>query len=299
MNIALNENVQHIPVLRDEVLRFFDPTPGEHYIDATLGLGGHTREILKRNAPNGKVLGIERDAQIAKHVPTDPRLRVAVGSYVNMEEYATAHAVLPVSGILFDLGINSLHVDDVTRGFSFQETAPLDMRFDTSEDITAATLINEMSEDDLLTIFRVYGEERFARPIARAIVQTRKTAPIHTTEELVAIIRKATPVWYARQKRHPATKVFQALRIAVNDELQHVEAGIQNACALVRPGGRVLVISFHSLEHRLVKRIFKQLTAEDKGELVVKSVIKPTKEEINHNPRARSAQLRIWEKHEE
>jgi len=286
----------HIPVMKDEVLRGLRPKTNEDFIDATLGLAGHAREILEQTGPNGKVLGIERDPEIIRHIESHPRLLVTRGSYIEMERFAEEAGIKEVSGILFDLGINSLHVDDASRGFSFLQSSPLDMRFSPDNEITAATIVNQMGEDELISILRVYGEEQYARRIAGAIVEARKIEKIETTDDLVAIIKKSTPVAYQRGRRHPATKTFQALRLTVNDELKHVEEGIRAACDLVKSGGRVVVISFHSLEHRITKRIFKEYTAQDLGFLPIKSVVKPGREEVITNPRARSAQIRIWEK---
>lgn len=282
--------------MKAEVLRGLQPKPNEDFIDATLGLGGHARLILEQTEPNGKVLGIERDPAIISQITKHPRLLVTRGSYIEMERLAEEAGMEEISGVLFDLGINSLHVDTGERGFSFLQSAPLDMRFSPDNEITAATIVNNMGEEELITILRVYGEEQYARRIARGIVEARGEKEIETTDELVAIIKKATPAIYHRRRTHPATKTFQALRITVNDELQHAEKGIRAACDIVQSGGRVVVISFHSLEHRLTKRIFKEYSANGIGHMPIKSALKATRDEIIINPRARSAQIRIWEK---
>jgi len=320
-----NMKINHLPVLLNEVLKFLNPKPNENFIDCTLGGGGHAVEILKRTSPTGKLLGIDLDRhalEIAKlkieneKLDTN-RLITVCGNFKDLKKIALENNFLNVSGILFDLGLSSLEIADPRKGFSFQIDAPLDMRYG-EEGITAAHIVNEWPEERLIKILRDYGEEKFARQIAKKICQTRKTKSIKTTFDLVDVVRKAVPP-KARSKRiHFATKTFQALRIAVNDELNNLKIALPQAVELLRSpvkageqGGRLAVISFHSLEDRIVKQFFKRestdclcpkefLTCQcgHKASLkiITRKPIIPTEEEIKINPRSRSAKLRVAEK---
>jgi 16S rRNA (cytosine1402-N4)-methyltransferase len=294
----MKENeIVHVPVLLDEVLGSLDPKPDEDYVDGTVGQGGHSEAILKRTAPKGRILAIDRDARnlsAAKGRLAGFGNRVAFvrGSFADVAQAARENGFVgPVSGGLLDLGFSSAHISDASRGFSFAP-GPLDMRYDVTQDLTAAKLVNEGEEEELARVLRVLGEEPNARKIAKAIIDARRAAPIATTDQLADIVSAVVP---RRGKIHPATKTFQALRIAVNDELGEVERALPAFIGLLKPGGRLAVISFHSLEDRLVKRFFKQEESTS-IRLITKKPIVPSEEEVRRNPRARSAKLRVVEK---
>jgi 16S rRNA (cytosine1402-N4)-methyltransferase len=288
---------EHTPAMLEEVLRFLNPKPREHFIDGTVGLGGHAKELVARVLPGGRLLAIDRDADnlaIAKERLAQHAAHVVFvrDSYANLAKHAYDHGFSDARGVLLDLGFSSVHVDDPSRGFSFQAAGPLDMRYDRTQELTAMTIVNGWTKEELARIFRAYGQERFAMKIADAIVRARRRERIVTTLQLVEVITSVAP---RRGKMHPATRVFQALRIAVNDELGELERALPQAVEVLGDGGRLAVISFQSLEDRIVKRFFKQ---HDGRELKVltKHVIVPTDDEIKRNPRARSAKLRVAEK---
>ncbi len=280
--------MQHIPVLAQEVMGALTPASGGRYLDATLGAGGHASMILQLSSPDGQLVGFDRDARnlaIAKeHLGAyGDRVRFIQDSYANMSAYDLPE----MDGILFDLGYSSMHVDQAERGFSFQEDGPLDMRYDLGQMLTAEMIVNEYTRDDLSELIYKYGEEPFSRQIAKAIVEQRKRARIRTTLDLAKVIET---VVRRVGKHHPATKTFQALRIVVNDEFGHMERGLSNAVNQLKIGGVIAVISFHSLEDRIVKQFFK---TETRLELMSKKAIQPTWREKQHNKRSRSAKLRI------
>jgi len=288
----------HIPVLQKEVLEFLSPKADENFIDATIGGGGHAFEILKHTAPNGKLLGI--DVNLAaiedlkekiKNEEIKNRLILICGNFSNLQNIVRDFNFNSVRGVLADLGFSSGEIETSGRGFSFLRDEPLDMRYGIGE-LTAEKIINNWSDQDLTKIFREYGEERFADKIAAAIVRDRKTKRIETTFELVRIIRQSTPYFYHRRRLHPATKVFQALRIAVNDELNNLNKFLPQVLDVLVSGGRLAIISFHSLEDRIVKNFLKEKKREGLIEILTKKVTRPRHEEIAQNPRARSAKLR-------
>lgn len=304
---------EHIPVLLDEVLDLLQPRPGGLYIDGTVGAGGHAAGILEVSAPDGRLLAFDRDREALAFAQerlqrfTD-RVTFVHASYAAMGELAPVHGFAPVDGILLDLGLSSRQLEDGARGFSFMREGPLDMRFDTTAGQTAADLVNSLPAETLADIFWEYGEERHSRRYARAIVEAR---PIQTTTELANLIEREAPGYLQRKRIHPATQVFQALRIAVNRELEALETGLEAAISLLRPGGRVAVISFHSLEDRFVKNYFRDLTkecicpprqpictcdVEPLVTLITRKTVMPDEEEIEENPRSRSARLRVAEK---
>jgi 16S rRNA (cytosine1402-N4)-methyltransferase len=295
LNVSTFERVyvtvmQHIPVLAAEVIEGLQLQPGQTIIDGTLGLGGHTAMILDRIAPNGTVIGIDRDArnlELAKQqlAVFGERVRYVHSSFSAMDTLD-----VQVDGVLLDLGFSSVHVDDASRGFSFQNDGPLDMRYDTTGELTAEVIVNGWSKDDLANLLRRLGEEPAAHRIAKAIFDARRAQRIATTAQLAEIIGAVIP---RRGKTHPATKTFQALRLAVNDELGEVEKGLTAAAKVLKPGGRLAVITFHSLEDRLVKHWLK---ASDSFEVIGKKPIVPGREEIVSNPRSRSAKLRLAHK---
>jgi 16S rRNA (cytosine1402-N4)-methyltransferase len=308
----------HIPVLAEEVMSMLAPASGSLQIDATLGGGGHTERILEATDPDGRLLGLDADGAAIARVAG--RLRPRFGDRLvlrqaNFRELATvapAAGFGQVDGALFDLGLSSYQLADTERGFGFRAGGPLDMRFDTSRGVPAAELLATLDTDELTALFRRYGEEPRAARIARAIVEARRTAPVATAEELAALVGSVVPPNPRQPSRtHPATRVFQALRIAVNQELEALEAGLAAALDLLRPGGRLVVLSYHSLEDRIVKRF---IAAERRGcvcppelpvcvcgrdprlRVLTRRSVTPTTAEIVANPRARSARLRAAER---
>lgn len=280
----------HVPVLPKEVQKYLSPQPNENFIDCTVGGGGHTAEILKNIAPRGKVLGIDWTQETLKTLPKNPNLILVNDNFANLAEIVKKEKFNKVKGILFDLGMSSWHLENSGRGFSFQKREPLDMRYGLQNQLTAEKIINFWSKFDIERILKDWGEEEFAEEISRQIVEERKQKPIETTGQLVEVIQRAVPKSYLHGRLHFATKTFQALRIAVNDELQNIAKALPQALQVLEPGGRLAVISFHSLEDRIVKEFFKN------NALVLspltKKPITPTFEEIKINPRARSARLR-------
>jgi 16S rRNA (cytosine1402-N4)-methyltransferase len=287
--------MRHIPVLLDEVLQFLDPKPGGRFIDATVGAGGHTRAILDRAAPDGRVLAIDQDESALASTETaleayGSRVVFVHSSFREVRSIAEAHGFLDCDGVLADLGISSMMVDDPSRGFSFMREGPIDMRMDRSQALTAAEVVNRYSEKEIADIIYTYGEERRSRPIARSIVHSR---PLHRTTDLVRAIERVSGA-PRRGQIHPATRTFQGLRIYVNDELKTLEAFLDSSMGLVRPGGRVVVIAFHSLEDRIVKQKFRASVVA--GRALTKKVVTAIDEEVRRNVRARSAKLRAWER---
>jgi len=301
----------HVPVLYQEIIHALQSHAGGRYVDCTVGAGGHARGILEACAPDGQLLGLDVDPQaltIARRnlAPYEGRLHLAQASYTTLSAQLQRLGWNEVDGIVLDLGASSMQFDTVERGFSFQHDAPLDMRFGPGTPQTAADIVNNYSERELADLVYEFGEDRDARRIAKAIVKAR---PLQTTRELVAVIEAVSP--RRGDRVHPATRTFQALRIAVNDELASVKAVLPQAVASLRVGGRVAVISFHSLEDRIVKEFFREQGKELKNppyeriyemerNAILKEVnrkpILPSEEETKNNPRARSAKLRIAEK---
>ncbi len=276
----------HIPVLAAEVLQALDLQPGQTVIDGTLGLGGHAALMLRATGPLGQLLGFDRDArnlQTAKENLAEFGDRV---TYKHESFAGIANLTEPVDAILLDLGFSSVHVDDGSRGFSFQNDGPLDMRYDITQGIRAEDIVNGWSLEELATLFRTMGEDPQAKKIAHAILMARKQERITTTLQLAEIISAVVP---RHGRMHPATLVFQALRIAVNNELGEVEKCLAAATRILKPGGRLAVITFHSLEDRLIKQWLRDSTAFTP---LTKRPVTATREEILSNPRARSAKLR-------
>jgi 16S rRNA (cytosine1402-N4)-methyltransferase len=308
----------HIPVLAEEIMSMLAPARGSLQIDATLGGGGHTERILEATDPDGRLLGLDADGAAIARV--DGRLRPRFGdrlvlrqaNFRDLTDVAREAGFEQVDGALFDLGLSSYQLVDTDRGFGFRAGGPLDMRFDTGRGVPASELLASLDAAELTALFRRYGEEPKAGRIARAIVDARRVAPVATAEELAAIVERVLPPNPRQPRRtHPATRVFQALRIAVNEELDALGAGLAAALDLLRPGGRLVVLSYHSLEDRIVKRFF---AAERRGcvcppeipvcvcgrnprlRLLTRPSLTPTAEEIAANPRARSARLRAAER---
>jgi 16S rRNA (cytosine1402-N4)-methyltransferase len=306
----------HIPVLVREVLATLNPQPGQWFIDGTVGTGGHARAVLEATAPDGRLLGLDADPaalEVARHnlETYGERVHLVHANFADLAEVAHRYGFFPVHGILLDLGVSSLQLETAERGFSFQAEGPLDMRYDPRSSITAYTLINDLSEEELAEILYRFGEERRSRVIARAIKQAW---PVMTTTQLAEVVTRA--VGGRRGARlHPATRTFQALRIAVNNELEVLMRALDAAVSLLAPGGKLAVISFHSLEDRIVKEFFAReakdcicpstpypahCTCGHRATLrvITKKPIVAHPEEIKMNPRARSAKLRVAERKE-
>jgi 16S rRNA (cytosine1402-N4)-methyltransferase len=284
----------HKSVLLKEVIEYLNVERNKNYVDCTIGEGGHSIEILKRNSPEGKVLGIEIDSELYKKLSEKKleRLILVNDSFKNLKEIIEREKFKNIYGILFDLGISSWHIEKSGRGFSFLRDEPLIMRYDLKQKLTAEKIVNEWSEKEIERILREYGEEKFAKRISREIATARKVRPIKTTSQLVEVIKKAVPTFYQRKKIHFATKTFQALRIAVNNELENLKIALPQAIEVLEKGGRLVVISFHSLEDRIVKNFLKEKEKEGKIKILTKKPIQLSKEEIIKNPRSRSAKLR-------
>lgn len=285
----------HVPVLLAEVTEILQPRPGGCWLDATVGLGGHAEAILRASAPTGTLLGIDRDAEALalagqRLEPFGRRVVLLHGRYEQLADLVGAGRTF--DGILFDLGSSSLQLDTADRGFSFGREGPLDMRMDRSAGETAADLVDRLSERELADLIFRWGEERWSRRIARAVVGARRRSPIRTTTALAEVVARAIPRAAWPRHIHPATRTFQALRIAVNDELRGLGQALEEAAGLLCPGGRMAAISFHSLEDRIVKQSWRRLEAAGLVRSLTKRPITPGEAEAAANPRARSAKLR-------
>jgi 16S rRNA (cytosine1402-N4)-methyltransferase len=310
---------RHLPVMAGRAVELLRPRPGGVYVDATLGLGGHAERLLEASAPDGRVIGLDRDpAALAlaseRLAPASGRLLTVAASFADLAEVAADLGLHAVDGVLYDLGVSSLQLDEPERGFSYRVDAPLDMRMDSSGGITAAEVLAGYSRAELTRVFRTYGEERFASRIARFIEEARRRAPIRTTGQLVDLVKAAIPAAARRSGPHPARRVFQALRIEVNGELAALADSLPQAIDLLAPGGRLVVLSYHSLEDRIVKRT---LVAAAGGRqdafppglpvlpsggpgpsitILTRRPQTPGPDEVAANPRAESAKLRAAEK---
>lgn len=306
----------HVPVMSGEVIFYLAPKPGGVYVDGTVGGGGHSQQILDASRPDGIVIGFDRDEEAVgvatgRLAPYGGRFRLFNRNFAELENTLAELGIDCVDGLLLDLGVSSYQLDKAERGFSFLKDAPLDMRMDPSSSETAGHLVNDLSEKDLARLIRDYGEERWAVRIAKRIVEARKVAPLQTTLQLTDIIKGSIPRAKWEDRLHPATRTFQALRIAVNRELESLEKGLVDGIRLLRSGGRIAVISFHSLEDRIVKNTFREYA---RGCVCPKSTplcvcgrvpqvriltgkpVLPGNEEVLANPRSRSAKLRVAEK---
>jgi 16S rRNA (cytosine1402-N4)-methyltransferase len=290
--------LKHIPVMVEEVMTFLRCEPGRTYVDATLGGGGHASEILKRSTPDGVVIGIEWDEDAlaeARNVlmPFGDRVKIFRENFIHLPDFMRAESV---DGILLDLGLSSIQVEKEERGFSFKGEGPLDMRMDQRVNQTAADLINRLSLEELEYILFHYGEESWAKKIAKAIVQGREREPIRTTQTLRKVVYRAIPRRFHSRRIDPATKTFQALRIRVNDELENLRKILETGWKILKKGGRMCIISFHSLEDRMVKETFRTLEKEGEMRILTKKPVPSSEEERRRNPRSRSAKLRCAER---
>lgn len=306
----------HIPVLLHETLDALAVRPGGIYVDCTLGGAGHSVEILGRSGPDGILIGLDQDEQALKAAgerlaPFGERARLVKTNFEHIAAVVERLGIGPVDGVMMDIGVSSHQFDEGERGFSYHQDAPLDMRMDRDAPFTAADLVNEWDEGEIARIIWEYGEERWSRRIAQFIARARSQAPIQTTGQLVEIIKAAIPAGARREGGHPARRTFQAIRIAVNDELGVLERGLEGALQVLKPGGRLAVITFHSLEDRIVKQTFarwvKPCTCPPEipvcvcgkvplAEHVTRKPVKASAQELEQNPRARSATLRAIEK---
>ncbi len=293
----------HVPVLLEEVITYLLPYQDGIIVDATVGEGGHSKHILERVKPR-TLVAVDRDIEILsvarERLAGYENVVFIYGNYSKLPELLAKEGIERVDAVLMDLGISSYHLEDPERGFSFLEKGPLDMRLDrVGSSRTAYEILNEWSEKRLASIIKEYGEEPWAKRIARRIVEMRKERPLKTTEDLVRAVKSAIPRKYWPKRIHVATRTFQAIRIAVNEELDHLKEALKAIVNLLNPGGRLIVISFHSLEDRIVKHSFKNFEKKGWGSVLTKKPLVPTEEEVERNPRARSAKMRVFEKSHE
>ena len=291
----------HESVLLAEAVEWLKPGPRKVLVDGTLGCGGHAKRWLEFAVPDGQVVGFDRDPEAlleARRVLKDygDRAMILHDNYRNCAKHLAERRLHGTDAVLLDLGVSSLQLDEPSRGFSFRAAGPLDMRMDSSEGPTAEALVNEASEEELCEIFWKYGEERFARQIARRLVEARSKKRLSSTRDLEDVIFHAVPKASRFGRIHPATRCFQALRLVVNRELEALEAFLPEAAGLLKPGGRLVAITFHSLEDRLVKNAFRNFEKEKMGKVLTKKPVTPSEAELARNPRSRSAKLRAFER---
>lgn len=296
-------NDVHIPVLVEEICQWLNPLPERVYVDCTVGSGGTALKILEKSNFHAHILCLDRDSKAIayakkKLTSISSSVKIIHGNFSHIKIIVHDAGYEKVDGIVFDLGVSSLQLDQSDRGFSFSFNGPLDMRMNQSQGMTAAELVNFLPEKELADVIFAYGEERYSRRIAHAIVQARKRGFIHTTQALVDILAQALPLAYKKGRLHFATKTFQALRIRVNQELEVLEPALRDAVELLKDGGRVCVVAFHSLEDRIVKQTFRSMARGERPQisLLTKKPIIPSETERRLNPRARSAKLRVAER---
>ena len=307
---------KHISVLLDETIDGLDIKPDGIYVDGTLGGGGHSYEILKRLSPKGRLIGIDQDGEALKAAGErlkefENQITLVRSNYCEIDKVLKELNVEKVDGILLDIGVSSYKLDNLERGFSYKSDAPLDMRMDTRQELTAADVVNTYSENELFKIIKDYGEDKFAKNIAKHIVLARKEKPLETTKELSEVIKRAIPMKVQAKGGHPAKKTFQAIRIEVNQELTVLKESIDKMIDLLKPNGRICIITFHSLEDRIVKTKFREnenpctcppnfpvcvCGKKSKGKVITRKPIIPSEDEIEENKRAKSSKLRIFER---
>ena len=307
---------KHISVLLDETIDGLDIKPDGIYVDGTLGGGGHSYEILKRLSPKGRLIGIDQDGEALKAAGErlkefENQITLVRSNYCEIDKVLKELNVEKVDGILLDIGVSSYQLANLERGFSYKSDAPLDMRMDTRQELTAADVVNTYSENELFKIIKDYGEDKFAKNIAKHIVLARKEKPLETTKELSEVIKRAIPMKVQAKGGHPAKKTFQAIRIEVNQELTVLKESIDKMIDLLKPNGRICIITFHSLEDRIVKTKFREnenpctcppnfpvcvCGKKSKGKVITRKPIIPSEDEIEENKRAKSSKLRIFER---
>ena len=307
---------KHISVLLDETIDGLDIKPDGIYVDGTLGVGGHSYEILRRLSPKGRLIGIDQDGEALKAAGErlkefENQITLVRSNYCEIDKVLKELNVEKVDGILLDIGVSSYQLDNLERGFSYKSDAPLDMRMDTRQELTAADVVNTYSENELFKIIKDYGEDKFAKNIAKHIVLARKEKPLETTKELSEVIKRAIPMKVKAKGGHPAKKTFQAIRIEVNQELTVLKESIDKMIDLLKPNGRICIITFHSLEDRIVKTKFREnenpctcppnfpvcvCGKKSKGKVITRKPIIPSEDEIEENKRAKSSKLRIFER---
>lgn len=307
---------KHISVLLDETIDGLDIKPDGIYVDGTLGGGGHSYEILRRLSPKGRLIGIDQDGEALKAAGErlkkfENQITLVRSNYCEIDKVLKELNVEKVDGILLDIGVSSYQLDNLERGFSYKSDAPLDMRMDTRQELTAADVVNTYSENELFKIIKDYGEDKFAKNIAKHIVLARKEKPLETTKELSEVIKRAIPMKVQAKGGHPAKKTFQAIRIEVNQELTVLKESIDKMIDLIKPNGRICIITFHSLEDRIVKTKFREnenpctcppnfpvcvCGKKSKGKVITRKPIIPSEDEIEENKRAKSSKLRIFER---
>ncbi len=285
----------HQPVLRKETIEYLDPKSGQNFVDCTLGEGGHTEAILEKIRPDGKVMAIDLDKRNVERLEEKEGLIAVWGNFANLKEIVLKNNFNNIKGILIDLGVSMWHIKESGKGFTFLKDELLDMRYSANNPITAWQIINRYSLDRLEEIFKDYGEEKFAKRIAKEIIEKREKNKITTTFELSEIIRQGIPS-SAKQRINPATRIFQALRIEVNEELDNLKKVLPSALEVLDKKGRLAVISFHSLEDRIIKNYFKEKEKEGFIKIITKKPITPSQKEIKNNIASRSAKLRVAEK---
>jgi len=291
----------HLPVLLQEVMECLKLASGDVVLDATLGGGGHAAQCLEKIGPRGKLIAVDRDPEAIKNAKKrlsefKSRIVWVNDNFRHVGDILRIAGVDKVNGAIFDLGVSSSQIDEAERGFSFLKDGPLDMRFSDSQDMSACGVVNNFSKDELAEIIREYGEERHAGLVAGGIVRARAKKRIETTKELTSVILAAVGRKYRKVRLHPAARTFQALRIYVNDELDSARVGVHEAIGSLAAGARICVISFHSLEDRIIKNLFKDAAREEKIKIITKKPIIPGRDEIRTNSRARSAKLRCAER---
>lgn len=296
-------NKYHMPVMLGEIMRYLDPRPGETIVDATVGTAGHSLEIARQIVPLGRLIAIDRDRQslsVASERLSSSGINCEFvhANFMELDAVLSGLGVSRIDGIVFDLGISSFQLEDAQRGFSFQSRGPLDMRLDTDSYISAYDLVNNLNEEELSTLLWNFGEERWHNRIARLIVQERDKEPITTTAQLANIVVRSVPVRYRHRhyKIHPATRTFQAVRIAVNRELEILDTAVNKAIAILNKKARICVISFHSLEDRVIKFAFRKAESEGLINIITPKPLTPREQEVQGNPASRSSKLRVAER---
>jgi len=301
LQAVMKENAAHTPVLVEEIMTYLNPVSGDAILDCTLGLGGHASHIMQYIGADGRLIGLDRDQAASAQARTRledflGRLDIVHTDYADLDQALKQLGIDGVDGILIDAGVSSMQLDTAERGFSFREDGPLDMRMDQTAPIRAYDLVNTLSEYELAHIIREYGEDRWHKKIARHIVEARALEPIYTTRQLADVVANAIPKRFHEKRIHPATRTFQGLRIAVNHELDSLKTALEKAVLFLKPGARLCVISFHSLEDRIVKHAFRSMADAFHLNILTKKPIVPSEVEMEINPRARSAKLRVVEK---